>query len=268
MERITSSSDPKIKLSIQLRETRQRKKLGLTLIDGVREVLYAMRAGVEIELLIVDEQIDDHPEWQVLLNEKPSQVVVYQVPSELFAKVTYGDRASSVVAIAKAATQPLELLGVPDQGWILVLDRLEKPGNLGAIMRTADAVGVDAVILCDPICEPYNPNAIRASQGAIFTTPIASGCFDDVWQWLQMRGFQIYAARVDGSDLYYKCDFTAATAIVLGNEAEGLGSQWSHPSVHACRLPMLGTMDSLNVSVTAGVLAYEVWRQRHCQEKR
>lgn len=268
MERITSSSNPKIKLSIQLRETRQRKKLGLTLIDGVREVLYAMRAGVEIELLIVDEQIDDHPEWQVLLNEKPSQVVVYQVPSELFAKVTYGDRASSVVAIAKAATQPLELLGVPDQGWILVLDRLEKPGNLGAIMRTADAVGVDAVILCDPICEPYNPNAIRASQGAIFTTPIASGCFDDVWQWLQMRGFQIYAARVDGSDLYSNCDFTAATAIVLGNEAEGLGSQWSHPSVHACRLPMLGTMDSLNVSVTAGVLAYEVWRQRHCQEKR
>jgi TrmH family RNA methyltransferase len=156
----------------------------------------------------------------------------------------------------------LDALPLPPDPLVLVLEAVEKPGNLGAVLRSADGAGVDAVILADPRTDPFNPNAVRASLGTIFATRLAAASSDEVRRWLLARDVRILAARVDGAVDYTDADLRAGVAIVLGSEAEGLTDEWSGEGVIAIRLPMLGIADSLNVSITAAVLAYEARRQR------
>ncbi len=289
MESITSLQNPKVKLAAHLREPRQRKKHQLTLVDGVREVRRALERGVSLHTLFVDAAWLANPEpisandsnsfpdsrsfsdstsgldsqWVMELSHR---LPVVAASSDIMAKIAFGDRASPLMAIMHTPSTSLSTLdALPTNikpGLILVLDQIEKPGNLGAAARTADAVGATAMLLSDPLCEIFNPNAIRASLGAVFTIPVASGTALEIQTWLQQRGYQIMVARLDSSQDYASIDYRQETAFVVGNEAKGVSSSWSSPNMSGVRLPMLGIMDSLNASVTASVLLYEALRQR------
>jgi RNA methyltransferase, TrmH family len=177
-------------------------------------------------------------------------------------RLAYGDRAEGLVATVRIPDLGLEGLRLPADPLVVVLEGLEKPGNLGAVLRSADAAGADAVIVADPRTDPFNPNAIRASLGTIFAVPVASGTSDAVRAHLRDVGVTVVAARVDAPLPYTEADLRGAVAIVLGSEAGGLTDAWSGDDIRAVRLPMLGVADSLNVSVTAAVLLYEARRQR------
>jgi TrmH family RNA methyltransferase len=157
---------------------------------------------------------------------------------------------------------------LPAEPLVVVLEAVEKPGNLGAVARTADGAGVDAILVADPRCDLFNPNAIRASLGTLFAVPLARAAADDARDWLLAHGLRVVAARVDGATALAEADLRGAVAIVLGSEASGLSQAWTGPSVEAVRLPMLGVADSLNVSAAAAVLLYEARRQRDAASDR
>jgi TrmH family RNA methyltransferase len=180
----------------------------------------------------------------------------------VFAKIAFGERNEGLVAVAKTPQRTLAALEMPDNPLVAVLENLEKPGNVGAVLRTADAAGVSAVIVADGGTDLYNPNAIRASLGAIFTVPVCAASSTETLAWLKQRGLAIFAARVDGAVDYAAASYRGPTAIVLGSEAHGLSRTWRGSGVSGIKLPMRGVVDSLNVSATAAVLFYEAMRQR------
>ena len=183
------------------------------------------------------------------------------VAPAVLERVAFGDRLDGVVAVARVPDVGLGHLSVSDPALVVVIEGLEKPGNLGAILRTADAVGA-SVIAADPRTDLFNPNAIRASLGTIFTVPIASASTSDTLAWLRERQIPIVAARVDATQPYWSADLRSSVAIALGSETHGLSDAWSGEGVSAVRLPMSGIADSLNVATTAAVLLYEATRQR------
>ena len=183
------------------------------------------------------------------------------VAPAVLERLAFGDRLDGVVAVARVPDVGLGHLSVSDPALVVVIEGLEKPGNLGAILRTADAVGA-SVIAADPRTDLFNPNAIRASLGTIFTVPIASASTSDTLAWLRERQIPIVAARVDATQPYWSADLRSSVAIALGSETHGLSDAWSGEGVSAVRLPMSGIADSLNVATTAAVLLYEATRQR------
>ena len=180
----------------------------------------------------------------------------------MLGRLAYGDRSEGLVATVRVPDLSLDGLDLPPDPLVVVLEAVEKPGNLGAVLRSADGAGADAVILADPGTDPFNPNAVRASLGTIFATPLAAAPSGEVRAWLAAAGIRILAARVDGAVDYTGADLRGSCAIVLGSEAGGLTDAWSGDGVTAVRLPMLGVADSLNVSIAAAVLLYEARRQR------
>jgi TrmH family RNA methyltransferase len=184
------------------------------------------------------------------------------VTPAVFQKLAFGQRQEGLLAVAVASPKPLTEVKIGDRPLIAVLEGVEKPGNLGAVIRAADGAGIDALILADGVTDLYNPNTIRASLGTVFTLPIAVERSEAVLAWLREREITVMAARVDGAVDYDRADFTPPTAIVLGSEARGLSPAWSGDDVTAIRLPMRGAADSLNLSTTAAVLFYEAQRQR------
>jgi TrmH family RNA methyltransferase len=233
------------------------------IVDGARETLCALRAGVKpIELFLCESLLTSAQinELQDLL--APSQLEPTSVTREVFEKLAFGSRQDGVVFVAAEPELRLEQLEVSDEALIAVLEAVEKPGNLGAVVRTADAAGVSAVLVADGGTDIYNHNAIRASMGAIFRVPICSATAAAVLNWLTLRQAAIYAARVDGATIYTQVDYRGLCAIVLGSESRGLTDVWRGESVTPIALPMLGIVDSLNVSATAAVLFYEALRQR------
>jgi TrmH family RNA methyltransferase len=186
----------------------------------------------------------------------------FDVTPEVFAKLAFGDRAEGIVAVARTPERLLSDLNLPDCALVAVLEGLEKPGNLGAVLRTADAAGVSGVLVVDGGTDVYNPAAIRASLGAIFRIPVRAASVADAFDWLQARHLSILAATPRGDILYRDADYRGATAVVLGSEARGLSTAWNREPCVSIRLPMLGTVDSLNVASTAAVIFYEALRQR------
>ncbi len=263
MTLIRSLQNPKVKSAVRLRDRRHRSKQGRILIDGARELSRAIGAGVELIEVFVCEPLCETPEArQVLadLDDHPADVI--QVTEAVFAKLAFGDRAEGALGIAATPSADLADLSLPENPLLVVLEGVEKPGNLGAVLRSADAAGASAVILADPCCDLFNPNAIRASLGTIFTTSVASAGTDETLDWLALRGLNVYAARVDGAVPYTDVDFRRPAAVVLGSEAQGLSDAWTTELVTPISLPMRGVADSLNVSATAAVLVYEALRQR------
>ena len=261
--RITSLQNPRIKEMIRLRDGRHRRKQGRILIEGVREIERAMRAGIlPGELVYCEPLCQDPAVRSILAAAEQNHVELIAVTSQVFEKLAFGSRAEGVVAVAPTPRTSLADLSLVERALIVVLEGVEKPGNVGAVLRSADAAGAGAVIVADGRTDLFNPNAIRASLGTIFTVPVAEAPGRETLQWLLDRRFSVYAARVDGSVVYTEADFTGPTAIVLGSEAGGLTEVWSGEGVQAVRLPMLGVADSLNVSVSAAVILYEAVRQR------
>jgi TrmH family RNA methyltransferase len=260
---ITSLQNSRVKDAARLRDGRHRQKQGRMLIDGARELARAMAAGVRLVEVFVCEPLCEGEEARRALQDVDSSgVEVLYVTEPVFGKLAFGDRAEGLLAVAETPGASLAGLSLPDRPLVAVLEGVEKPGNVGAVLRTADAAGVSALVVADPRTDLFNPNAVRASLGTIFTVPVAAATTAETLDWLRRRGLAVFAARVDGSVPYAEADFRGPSAIVLGSEAEGLTPGWSGEGVTPVRLPMLGVADSLNVSATAAVLFYEALRQR------
>jgi TrmH family RNA methyltransferase len=238
----------------------------------VRECAYALEAGAIVESLWIPESLwegdaiaaEAHRDvdWLIQRVEENRRGGVFLVPDRMFEALTFGDRSASVVAVAAWSPQPLDQLKATPDRPVLILDRFEKPGNIGAAFRTAEASGAAAVILCDPMCDVDNPNAIRASQGSLFLVPCAVASAEQTLAWLGDQQRTAYAARVDAVDCYSGLPLYQSHAWVIGNEAMGVQDAWRRGPVRPVRIPMQGKLDSLNASVTVGILLYESLRQR------
>jgi TrmH family RNA methyltransferase len=260
---ITSVHNQRVKNAIRLRDHRHRAKQGRFFIDGARELLQAMRGGVQfLELFICPELCRSAESREVLERVRELQADVWELVPEVFEKLAYGDRLEGVLAIAETSYPALAELALPEGSLIAVLEGLEKPGNVGAVLRSADGAGVGAVVAADPRTDLYNPNCIRASLGTIFTQRVVQATAAETLAWLRGRGSKIFVARLDAQHLYSDVDFRGDAAIVLGSEAAGLSAEWHSADVTPIKLPMRGTADSLNVSAAAAVLFYEALRQR------
>jgi TrmH family RNA methyltransferase len=260
---LTSFANPRVRAATALRDRRARERAGLTLVDGTREIRRALDGGAEVIEAFSCETLLAGPDARAALDLLQARGVVVQPTSEsVFAKLAFGDRAEGLVAVVRIPSTELGGLRFEADPLIAVIEGVEKPGNVGAVLRTADGAGVDAVIAASPRTDLFNPNAIRASAGTMFTVPVAAAHATDVVAWLRGHGIRIVAARVDAERLYTGMDLTGPLAIVLGAEADGLTETWSGDDVEPVRLPMLGVADSLNVSVSAAILLYEARRQR------
>ncbi len=260
---ITSLHNQRVKDAIKLRDHRGRRKQGRIIIDGARETLRAIGAGVDlVELYLCRELCHSDDSQRVLAAASDTAAETFDLVPKVFEKLAFGERQDGIVAVATTPQRDLAAFRPAAGALIAVLEAVEKPGNVGAVIRTADAAGVSAVIVASGGTDLYNPNAIRASLGAIFSMPVFDAASNGVIAWLRERDFHIVAARVDANTDYPDADYTRATAIVLGSEAAGLSGAWRGQHVTAVKLPMLGTVDSLNVSATAAVLFYEAQRQR------
>ena len=252
VEILSSPQNPKIKELLALETaSRERKARGLFVVEGRREFERAVAAGFEPVTVFVRE------------GEPEACAADFLVTSRVYEKIAYRGGTEGIVAVLRARETRLEDLRLSPSPLILVLESVEKPGNLGAVLRSADAAGVDAVLVCDPLTDLYNPNLIRASLGAIFSVPTVACTSEAACTWLKSRGIAILTAQLQDSELYYETDMVRPTALVFGTEDKGLSDFWRKQADTHIRIPMAGTMDSLNVSVSAAVLAFEAVRQRN-----
>ena len=251
-ELLTSGQNPKIKDLLQLEtKSRERKARGLFVVEGRREYERAVAAGWETETLFVRE------------GEPEAAQADFLVSAALYEKIACRGGTEGIVAVLRMQERTLDSIPLSPAPLVLVLERVEKPGNLGAVLRTADAAGVDAVLVCDPLTDLWNPNLIRASLGAVFSVPTAACTSQEAYAWLSAHGISILTAQLQDSRLYYDTDMVRPTALVFGAEDTGLSDFWRERADAHIRIPMAGAMDSLNVSVSAAILAFEAVRQRN-----
>jgi TrmH family RNA methyltransferase len=266
---ISSRQNPRFKAALALREVKERRARGRILVDGAREIGRALDCGVvPAEAWIATERVRTDAA-RALLPRLAANAQLVETTPELLARLAYGDRDEGVVAIFETPPSDLERLAasLPEDALIAVIERVEKPGNLGALLRSADGAGVDAVIAADPVSDIWNPNAIRASLGTIFSTPVAACSSPEALAFLHAHEVAVLAARVEGTTDYDAVDMTGSVALVVGAETSGLSSAWTGAGVTAVAIPMLGLADSLNVSASAAVLLYEARRQRRAAER-
>ena len=255
---ITSPQNERIKHLVQLQQKSSlRRQEGLFVVEGRRELLHCINADYEVKTIFVDNQKDD-----ALLDIDSKNAEIIEVSPKVYEKIAYRESTEGVVAIVKARKKTLQDFAQKENPLYVVIEAVEKPGNLGAILRSADASGVDGVIVCDPLTDLYNPNLIRASIGAIFTVPTVACTSEECIAWLKENKIQILTAQLQDSSLYYDVDMKKATAIVMGTEATGLTQQWRKAADKHIRIPMCGKLDSLNVSVSSAILMFEAIRQR------
>ena len=250
---ITSVQNARIKHVVALQQKSSlRREEGLFVVEGQREIEHCIACGYEITELFVIDSLG-------YSGGIPATVVTPQV----YEKMAYRERTEGIIAVAKCKEHRLEDLLLKEKPLVVVIESVEKPGNLGAILRTAEAAGVDAVMVCDPLTDLYNPNLIRASIGGVFSVPVAVCNSKDCIAFLKAHKIRILTAQLQDSYDYYDYDMHEATAIVMGTESTGLTQQWREAADAHIRIPMLGRLDSLNVSVSAAILMYEAVRQRN-----
>jgi TrmH family RNA methyltransferase len=263
VEPVGSRHNPRFRAALELRDARSRRERGLTLVDGAREIGRALAAGARLEEAWVARERIRSPEGVAALAAvEAAGAPIVEATSELLARLAYGDRDDGIVAIVATPRSDLDALTLPAAPLVAVVEGVEKPGNLGAILRSADGAGVDAVIAADPASDPWSPNAIRASIGAVFSVPLAVDSVEAAQAWLDRHEIRIVAADPDGELPYHAVDLTGAVAIVLGAEAAGLSAAWRSDGITRVRIPMRGAADSLNVAATAAILLFEARRQR------
>ena len=253
--------NPKLKRLLALQQkSSERRKEGLFVVEGRQEIMHCLEAGYEIDTVFV---CSDLTGGQTSFEaELPGGVKIFTVSKEVYEKVAYRGSTEGIIAEVKQRSIGLDDLKLGANPLLVVLESVEKPGNLGAVLRSADAAGVDAVIVCDPLTDLYNPNLIRSSVGAFFTVRSIVCNSEDCIDYLRERNIRILTAQLQDSHLYYDTDMTRGTAIVMGTEHAGLTQQWREAADAHIRIPMLGRIDSLNVSVSAAILMFEAVRQR------
>jgi TrmH family RNA methyltransferase len=282
-EKITSLQNPRVKQLVKLRERRDRDDAGLFLIEGYREVRRALEKGLR------PREVYFSPEWFLGENEpalieqaKQAGAQLFELSKEAFAKVAYRERPDGLLAVAaqwKRTLDDLNVAGVADPGperkapgsptpatnkhpFLLVVEAIEKPGNLGTILRSADAAGCDAVIVCDPVTDVFNPNVVRASTGVLFSVPIVISDSATVHAWLKAKGIRTAATTPHTTNLYTQTDLRGPLAIVMGSEQYGLSEFWMKGADVLVRIPMAGQADSLNVAMATIITLFEAVRQR------
>jgi len=262
MTKITSIHNPRIKDALRLRDAGHRREQGRIIIDGARELRRAIAGGVTLHEVYTCPSLWGQTEAADVMAQVPAAAEIIEVAPPVFEKLAFGQRAQGLLGVGQTPARSLAELALPANPLVAVLEGVEKPGNVGAVLRSADAAGVSALIVADPRTDLYNPNAIRASLGTIFSVPVCQCTAEEARAWLAEQGLALFAARVEGAVPYTAADYRGPTALVLGSEAQGLTAVWSGAGLTAIRLPMRGVADSLNVSVTAAVLFYEALRQR------
>lgn len=278
---ITSAQNPKLKEVVQLLEkSKLRRERGLFVVEGLREIRACIRNGYQLRSLFFNSDILSSRQIEDLLTTSVPAAVgaglgnasygrgvaVFSLSAQAYSKIAYREGTEGVVAVVQERRLNLDDVKF-GRRWqtplVLVVESVEKPGNLGALLRTADACGVDAVIVCDPLTDLYNPNLIRSSLGGIFTNQVVACKNEEALEWLKRRGITIFTAQLQDSEWYYDTDMVQPTAIVMGTESTGLTDFWRNEAKSKIKIPMLGELDSLNVSVSAAVLCYEAVRQRN-----
>jgi len=261
IKKIESTQNPLIKNILQLQDkARNRKKEGLFIIEGLRELGLAQAGGYVLQTLLFCPAILDFEQVRPFMNEQCQGI---EISKEVYQKLAYRDSTEGVLALAQMKTHALDQLQLPANPIILVAEATEKPGNIGAMLRTADAAHIDAVIIANPKTDLYNPNIIRSSVGCLFTNQIAIATTDEAIAFLKEKGINTYAATLQNSCSYHTQDYTTPTAFVVGTEATGLTEAWRESSTQNIIIPMSGTIDSMNVSVAASILLFEAKRQRN-----
>ena len=286
IETITSAQNRKVKELLTLVEkSKARSAAGLFVVEGQRELGHCLDAGFIPETLFIcgevmavqnnavngaktghlAENIEGKDGLDALVAKAEAlnpRLGVVQIPAFLYEKVAYRGSTEGIIAEVHSVPRSLEDLRLGENPLVMVLESVEKPGNLGAVLRSADAAGADAVIVCDPLTDIWNPNLIRSSVGAVFSVPVAVCTSADAIAFLKKRGIRILTAQLQDSEWYYDTDMTGASALVMGTESTGLTQAWRDSADAHIKIPMLGRLDSLNVSVSAAVLLYEAVRQR------
>jgi RNA methyltransferase, TrmH family len=272
-KRIDSSKNPTIKALAELKELRGRERAKQFLIEGSRETLRALQGGKDVQTLLVcpdlfnegsaeGKLVLSNAEGELKAKAEGRKIEILELSQQAFAKLTLRQNPDGIIAVANIQEKNLVDLPLKTNGLVLVVDGLEKPGNVGALLRTADAVDADAVIVTGFGTDLYNPNVIRASMGSLFSRPVLSLEAREVIRYLQEKKFKIVAATPHSSQQYWHEDFTQSTAIILGAEHEGLSQAWLEAATSRVTIPMSGLADSLNVATAGALLLYEALRQR------
>ena len=259
MKQITSAQNPFIKSLVLLQEKAKARKQSETfLIEGIREIELAIKGNYEIETILICFEVIDksfNPSIFQSLN-------TIEISKEVYQKLAYRDTTEGIIAVAKTKSHQLLDLQLPENPLILVMESIEKPGNIGAMLRTCDAAKVDAVIIANPKTDLYNPNMVRSSVGCLFTNQIATASTEETIDFLQKNNIHFYSATLQNSTSYHTQNFTKPTALVVGTEATGLTEPWREKATQNIIIPMQGEIDSMNVSVAAAILLFEAKRQR------
>jgi TrmH family RNA methyltransferase len=262
MEKIVGAQNSRIK-NIQklIAKSKERKMQGLFVIEGAREISLALAGSYNFDSVFYCPELfagSGYPEMLRLINPR----ICCEMSAAVFEKIAYREGSDGILAVAEPKDHRLPSLHLPKNPFVVLLESVEKPGNLGAILRTADAAGVDALIVCDPLTDVYNPNTIRSSVGCIFTVPVAAADNAEALSFLKERSIRIFAAELQASQWYHETDFGSPSAIVMGTEADGLSPFWLKNADARIKIPMRGKIDSLNVSVATAVITFEAMRQR------
>lgn len=256
---ITSTQNPKIKNLLALEKPRERKSQGLFVVEGRKEIALAVEAGYRISSLFFCDQLISNDDLERFSG--PDMVLI-PVSREVFDKIAIRENSGGLVAVAEQKDHHLDAIRLSPNPLVLVVESVEKPGNLGAILRTADAAGLDAVIICDPKTDFYNPNVIRSSVGCVFTNQVASATSEETLAWLKKNDIVPYSTYLKASRPYHTVDYTKRCAIVMGTESTGLSDTWTTEEQNPIIIPMSGKIDSMNVSTAAAVIIFEARRQR------
>ncbi len=256
---ITSLQNATVKEVIKLTKSAERKRQNLCVVEGNREVSIAQQFNYEIvDIFICKDIFIERPEYKITFE---GNFQVFEVSKEVYAKMSYRSDSEGILAVIRTTQNAINNFSPSKNALVLVLEAIEKPGNIGAMLRTADAAGVDAVIICDQSTDVYNPNVIRSSLGCVFAVPIFIGTSIDCISFLENNSFEILIASLQTNNNFYLQNLETSTAIVFGSEANGLSSEWYEKSI-AVKLPMNGKIDSLNVSASCAAMLFEAVRQR------
>lgn len=262
MKQITSSQNPFIKSLVLLQEkAKARKQSGQFLIEGIREIELAIKGNYQLDTLLFVPEVFSEAETKKLASKNSSAEII-EISKEVYQKLAYRDTTEGIIAVAKTKSHDLSELQLPENPLLLIMESIEKPGNIGAMLRTCDAAKVDAVLIADAKTDLYNPNMVRSSVGCLFTNQIATGTTDEIIEFLQKNNINFYSATLQNSTSYHTQDFTKPTALVVGTEATGLSKAWREKATQNIIIPMQGEIDSMNVSVAAAILLFEAKRQR------
>jgi RNA methyltransferase, TrmH family len=264
LKQITSAQNPFIKSLLLLQEkSKARKQSGTFLIEGKREIELALKGNYEIETLLF--LPDLFSENEIKKFAKSAELI--EINKDVYQKLAYRDSTEGIIGVAKSKSLLLSDLKLSENPLILVVEGIEKPGNLGAMLRTADAAKLDAVIIANPKSDVYNPNTVRSSVGCLFTNQIAIGLSNEVIAFLKSKKIAIYSATLQNATSYHTQDYTQPSALVVGTEATGLSQIWRDEATQNIIIPMQGEIDSMNVSVAGAILIFEAKRQRGFLDK-